>query len=158
MLLYDFLEECSNRYPQKIALVQKEERGTYREIDEKADQVTRFLRHPGVLPSILPLQANIFIANQGFLSSRALSNLIPWNKIGSPSVSSRTNPPTRDLDLATTLHRGDLFRAEQQSFLRFVARKDDLIKARGGAGGPQRTGMGASAGHIPHFSCKGIQN
>ena len=48
MLLHEFLEESSNRYPQKIALVQKEERWTYREIDEQANQVARFLRNQGI--------------------------------------------------------------------------------------------------------------
>lgn len=45
MLVYEFLGEGSNRYSQKIALVLKEERWTYREIDEKANQVGRFLRN-----------------------------------------------------------------------------------------------------------------
>jgi long-chain acyl-CoA synthetase len=48
VLLHEFLEESARKYPQKIALVQKEERWTYREIEEKANQVARLLRDQGV--------------------------------------------------------------------------------------------------------------
>lgn len=48
MLLHEFLEESARKYPNKIALVQKEERWTYREIDEKANQVVHLLRNQGI--------------------------------------------------------------------------------------------------------------
>ena len=48
MLLHEFLEESTRKYPQKIALVQKEERWTYRAIDEKANQVANLLRIKGI--------------------------------------------------------------------------------------------------------------
>ena len=48
MLLHEFLEESARKNPQKIALVQKEERWTYRTIDEKANQVANLLRIKGI--------------------------------------------------------------------------------------------------------------
>jgi amino acid adenylation domain-containing protein len=48
VLLHEFLEESARKYPNKIALVQKEERWTYRAIDEKANQVAHLLRHQGI--------------------------------------------------------------------------------------------------------------
>jgi len=48
MLLQHFLEESSQRYPKKVALIHKEERWTYEEIDRKANQVARFLRAQGM--------------------------------------------------------------------------------------------------------------
>ena len=48
MLLHEFLEESARRYPNKEALVQKEERWTYRAIDEKANQVAHLLRDLGI--------------------------------------------------------------------------------------------------------------
>ncbi len=48
MLLHEFLEESARKYPHKIALVQKEERWTYREIDEQANQVAHLLRNQGI--------------------------------------------------------------------------------------------------------------
>jgi long-chain acyl-CoA synthetase len=48
VLLHEFLEESARKYPDKIALVQKEERWTYRAIDEKANQVAHLLRNQGI--------------------------------------------------------------------------------------------------------------
>lgn len=48
MLLHEFLEESARKYPDKVALVQKEERWTYRAIDEKANQVAHLLRDLGI--------------------------------------------------------------------------------------------------------------
>ena len=48
MLLHEFLEESARKYPNKVALVQKEERWTYRAIDEKANQVAHALRNQGI--------------------------------------------------------------------------------------------------------------
>jgi amino acid adenylation domain-containing protein len=48
VFLHEFLEESARKYPNKIALVQKEERWTYRAIDEKANQVAHLLRHQGI--------------------------------------------------------------------------------------------------------------
>jgi len=48
VLLHEFLEESARTYSNKIALVQKEERWTYRAIDEKANQVAHLLRNQGI--------------------------------------------------------------------------------------------------------------
>jgi acyl-CoA synthetase (AMP-forming)/AMP-acid ligase II len=48
VLLHEFLEESADAYLNKIALVQKEERWTYRAIDEKANQVAYLLRNQGI--------------------------------------------------------------------------------------------------------------
>lgn len=48
MLLHEFLEESARKYPDKVALVQKEERWTYRAIDERANQVAHWLRDLGI--------------------------------------------------------------------------------------------------------------
>lgn len=48
MLLHEFLEKSADHYPDKVALVQKEERWTYRAIDERANQVAHLLRDQGV--------------------------------------------------------------------------------------------------------------
>ncbi|MDI6756235.1 MAG: AMP-binding protein [Thermodesulfobacteriota bacterium] len=47
MLLQHFLEESSRKYPQKIALIQRGERWTYEEIEQKANQVANLLRDQG---------------------------------------------------------------------------------------------------------------
>jgi long-chain acyl-CoA synthetase len=48
VLLHEFLEGSARRYPQKIALVHREERWTYRQIDEQANQLANLLRHQGI--------------------------------------------------------------------------------------------------------------
>ncbi len=48
MLLHHFLEESARRFPEKIALIQRGERWTYREIDQKANQVAYLLRAQGI--------------------------------------------------------------------------------------------------------------
>jgi acyl-CoA ligase (AMP-forming) (exosortase A-associated) len=48
VLLHEFLEASARKYPNKVALVQKEERWTYRAIDEKANQVAHLLRNQGI--------------------------------------------------------------------------------------------------------------
>ncbi len=63
MLLHEFLEESARTYPNKIALVQKEERWTYRAIDEKANQVAHLPR------------------NQPPVSSAVHSQVIPGSEI-----------------------------------------------------------------------------
>lgn len=48
MLLQNFLEESVHRFPNKVALIYKEERLTYQEIDEKAAKVAQLLQTQGV--------------------------------------------------------------------------------------------------------------
>lgn len=48
MLLHHFLEESSQKYPQKTAVVHRGERWTYQQIDQKANQVATLLRMQGI--------------------------------------------------------------------------------------------------------------
>jgi len=48
MLLQNFLEDSARRFPDKVALIHKGERLTYRQIDEKASKVAQFLKNQGV--------------------------------------------------------------------------------------------------------------
>jgi hypothetical protein len=56
VLLHEFLEESARTYLNKIALVQKEERWTYRAIDEKANQVAHLLRNQPPVSSVVHSQ------------------------------------------------------------------------------------------------------
>lgn len=48
MLVNNFLENSARKYPDKIALICQNQRLTYREIDQKANQLACFLRDKGV--------------------------------------------------------------------------------------------------------------
>jgi amino acid adenylation domain-containing protein len=48
MLLHHFLEESGQKFPEKVALIQRTERWTYRDIDQKANQVANLLRAQGI--------------------------------------------------------------------------------------------------------------
>ncbi len=48
MLIYNFLEESAKKYPDKIALVTKEGRYSYREIDEMANKIANALLSEGL--------------------------------------------------------------------------------------------------------------
>lgn len=48
MLLQDFLEESARRYPNKVALIHKGDRLTYREIDDRASGLANLLRSEGI--------------------------------------------------------------------------------------------------------------
>jgi acyl-CoA synthetase (AMP-forming)/AMP-acid ligase II len=48
VLPHEFLEGSARKYSNKIALVQKEERWTYREIEERANQVAHLPRNQGI--------------------------------------------------------------------------------------------------------------
>ena len=48
MLLQNFLEESARKFPNKVALIHKGERLTYKEINEKANSVASFLKSLGV--------------------------------------------------------------------------------------------------------------
>ena len=48
MLLHEFLEESARKYPKKVALIHKEERLTYQDINQRANQVANLLRVQGV--------------------------------------------------------------------------------------------------------------
>jgi len=48
MLLQNFLEESAHKYPNKVALVCKDARLTYEEIDRKANRVATLLRRQGI--------------------------------------------------------------------------------------------------------------
>ncbi len=48
MLLHNLLEKSSRKYPEKIALIYKGKRWTYKEIDQKANQLARLLQSHGI--------------------------------------------------------------------------------------------------------------
>jgi acyl-CoA synthetase (AMP-forming)/AMP-acid ligase II len=48
MLLHHFLEESAQKFPEKVALIQRTERWTYQDIDQKANQVANLLRAQGI--------------------------------------------------------------------------------------------------------------
>ncbi len=47
-LIHHFLEESARKFPNKVALIHKGERLTYKEINEKANSVASFIKSSGV--------------------------------------------------------------------------------------------------------------
>jgi len=48
MLLYHLLEESAQKFPQKVALIQRGERWTYHDIEQRANQIANLLRAQGI--------------------------------------------------------------------------------------------------------------